>query len=189
MNICCAPPKIITRCYAVKVRSRGEEAVANALQTKGYEVLLPCFSTLRHYSDRVRKVKCALFPGYVFVRMNPENLLSLVTTEGVSYVVRSGSGMLPLSEEETRTIEALCRVNETQKLEPHSYLRIGEKVRIEAGPMTGLEGILVRVRDMDRVVITVETLHSSVSVELGHTAFRVLEPSQDGAHSSRMVAM
>jgi transcription antitermination factor NusG len=166
-----------TRWFAVKVRSRCEDAIADVLRGKLYEVLAPSYTELRRYSDRVRKVRCALFPGYVFVAMDPEKMLRLVSTEGVSYVVRTGTGVEPLSAEEIRAIKALCRMGaeQSQSCKPCAYLRIGQRVRIEVGPLAGLEGVLVRVRDIERIVVTVESLHSSVSVEIGHTRIRVLD--------------
>jgi len=107
--------------------------------------------------------------------MNPENMLNLISTVGVSYVVRSASGLLALSEAETRTIETLCQANKETSIEPCSYLRVGQRVRIETGPLIGLEGVLVRVRDMERVVVSVETLHSAVSIEIGHTRVRAID--------------
>jgi transcription antitermination factor NusG len=163
-------------CYAVKVRSRCEVAVAGSLRSKQYEVLAPNYIQQRRYSDRVRRVPCALFPGYIFVRMVPRNTLPLLTTRGVSYIVSTASRLEPLSDEETRTIEALCRmsVEQSHSCQPCAYLRVGERVRIEVGPLAGLEGVLIRVRNIRRVVVTVESLHSSVSIEVGHTDIRFL---------------
>lgn len=163
--------------YAVKVRSRAEETVAQALRNKKYEVLLPSYTVLRRYSDRLRKASCALFPGYVFVRMDPEHMLNLVSTDGVKYVVRSASGLFSLSEDETKTIEALCRVQVESSLAPCAYLRVGQKVRIEAGPLAGLEGVLTRVRNVQRIIVNVETLNSAVSIEIGHARIKPLEPA------------
>jgi transcription antitermination factor NusG len=168
-----------TRWYAVKVRARCEEAIASVLRDKQYEVLTPTFTELREYSDRVRKVRSALFPGYLFVAMNPEKMLHLVSTDGVQYVVRNGTGIQPVYDEEIRIVKALCQMDgqQSQTRRPCAYLRIGQRVRIEGGPLAGLEGILVRVRDVERIVVTVESLHSSVSVEIGHTRIRVLSGS------------
>jgi transcription antitermination factor NusG len=173
-------------CYAVRVRTRCEDAVANNLRGKDYEVLTPSYIAQRRYSDRIRKVPCALFPGYVFVRMEAANMLPLVTTPGVSYVLGTGSRLSPLSDEETRTIEALCRMDADQSKAclPCAYLRVGQRVRIEVGPLAGLEGVLVRVRNIQRVVVTVESLRSSVSIEVGHSDIRVLDALSDALPSN-----
>ena len=170
-------PVLKTRWFAVKVRSRCEEAIASALRDKQFEVLNPSSTELRQYSDRVRKVCCALFPGYVFVALKAEELLPLVSTEGVHYVVRSGSSIQPLSDHEVSTVRFLCQMDaqQSQSCRPCAYLQVGQKVRIEVGPLAGLEGVLVRARDVDRVVVTVESLHSSVSIEIGHTQISLLE--------------
>ena len=169
------------RCYAVKVRSRSEEAVANVLRDKSYNVLSPTYTEQRQYSDRIRKVGCALFPGYVFVYLNPANVLAVLKTRGVSYILGSRAGLAPLSDLETQTIETLCRLSEQEHetCKPCDYVHVGQRVRIEKGPLAGLEGMLVRVRNLDRVVVTVESLHSSVSIEVSHTDLRVVESSSN----------
>jgi transcription antitermination factor NusG len=170
-------PETATRWFAVKVRVRCEEKIASALRDKQYEVLSPSFTELRQYSDRVRKVQCALFSGYIFVAMDPDKMVPVLSTDGVQYVVRAGSGVQPLSKDEVRTVKALCQMDaqQSQTCVPCDYLKVGQRVRIEVGPLAGLEGVLLRVRDVDRVVVTVESLHSSVSVEIGHTRIRVLD--------------
>jgi transcription antitermination factor NusG len=174
-------PEPATQWFAVKVRARSEETIASTLRDKHCEVLSPSFTELRQYSDRVRKVQCALFSGYIFVAADPDKMLPILSTEGVQYVVRSGSGVQSLSESEIRTVKALCQkdAQESQVCMPCDYLKVGQRVRIEAGPFVGLEGILVRVRDVERVVVTVESLHSSVSVEIGHTTIRALDDSTE----------
>lgn len=173
----CANPTSRISWFAVKVRSRCEEAIAATLRGKQYEVLNPSSIELRQYSDRVRKVCCSLFPGYLFVAIDSSKMLDLVSTDGVQYVVRSGTILQPLSEREVRALKLLCRMDEQQRhgCKPCDYLRVGQRVRIEVGPLSGLEGVLVRVRDVERVVVTVESLHSSVSIAIGHTQIRLLD--------------
>ena len=159
-------------CYAVKVRSRGEDTVARALRDKGHDVLAPAYTAVRRYSDRAKKVSCALFPGYVFVHMDISTMLSVVSTSGVSYVVRSGRGLEPLSDEDSRTVQALCRSESA--CEPCAYLQVGQRVVIEEGPFAGLTGVLQKVRDEERVVVAVESLYRAVSVSIGASALRLL---------------
>jgi transcription antitermination factor NusG len=105
--------------------------------------------------------------------MENRDLLRLLSTDGVSYVVRNGEAAGSLSCDETRAIEALCKGNESR--EPCGYLRVGQRVRIESGPFIGVEGVLIKVDDVRRVVITVDSLRSSVSVEIGAHQIRLLD--------------
>jgi transcription antitermination factor NusG len=164
-------------CFAVKVRTRGEAQIANLLCQKGFDVLVPSFRELRFYSDRTIKVISALFPGYIFVRMDMRDLLRLLSTDGVSYVVRQGAEFEPMPVEQTRAIEALCKG--TDDREPCSYLQAGQRVRIESGLFAGIEGVLHTVRDVRRLVINVESLGKSVSVQIGAERIHVLEDTKN----------
>lgn len=160
-------------CYAFNVRVRGEESVARSLRQKGYEVLLPTYIQKRRYSDRTRSVNCALFPGYVFAYTSMDSMMGILGTPGANYVLRFGNKIAPLSAEDEKTVRALCLVN--GECEPCMDLQVGLRVLIEAGPLAGLTGILVKVRSKDRLIISVESVHRSVMVEIGHASVRVLE--------------
>jgi transcription antitermination factor NusG len=64
-------------------------------------------------------------------------------------------------------IEALRRVVDSSvKAEPHPFLRCGDRVRVTAGPLRGLEGILLRKKNWCRLLLSVEMLQRSVAVEV-----------------------
>ena len=52
------------------------------------------------------------------------------------------------------------------RLEPHRLLKIGERVRIKSGPLAGLQGLLVRQKNVYRLVISVEMLGRAAAVEV-----------------------
>jgi transcription antitermination factor NusG len=52
---------------------------------------------------------------------------------------------------------------------------VGDRVRVIAGPLAGLTGILIRNRNLAKVVITVELIQQSMAVQL---ALSDLEPSE-----------
>jgi transcription antitermination factor NusG len=172
-SIIAEAPSTRLGCYALKVRPRGELAVGRALKHKGYDILLPTYIDRREYSDRTKKVSCALFPGYIFVRMNAEELLPVVSTEGVSYLVKSGNTLHPLPPEEETVIEALCQFGDG--CQPCPNFTVGNRVSIESGPLRGLHGILVRIGKNDRIVIHISSVHKSVSVDLRDTVIKALD--------------
>jgi transcriptional antiterminator RfaH len=159
-------------CYPFNVRVRGEESVARTLREKGYEVLLPTYIQKRHYSDRIKKVHCALFPGYVFAYTTMDAMMGILATPGANYVVRSGTRITSLSPEDELTVRALCLANVA--CEPCSDLQIGLRVLIETGPLAGLTGTLVKARNNERVIISVESVQRSIMVEIGRASLRVL---------------
>lgn len=64
-------------------------------------------------------------------------------------------------------IEAVQRVVDSSlKVEPHPFLQCGDRVRVKSGPLTGLEGLLVRQKNQCRLVLSIEILSRSVAVEI-----------------------
>jgi transcription antitermination factor NusG len=52
------------------------------------------------------------------------------------------------------------------RLEPHPFLKLGERVRVKCGPLTGLQGVLVRKKNLFRLVLCVEMLGKAAAVEV-----------------------
>lgn len=105
-----------------------------------------------------------LFPCYVFVRGVEDRRLPVLTTPGVHMIISRGEAIATVPEEE---IEAIRRTLEGNfRVEPHPFLRCGERVRVVRGSLKGVEGILTRKKNVYRLVLSVEMLTQSVSVEI-----------------------
>lgn len=105
-----------------------------------------------------------LFSCYVFIHGGLERQLDILTTAGIhGFVTSAGSpALIPQPE-----IDSIRRVVERSvKIEPHPFIRCGDLVRVKAGPLEGLEGILVRKKTFSRLVLTVELLAQSAAVEV-----------------------
>lgn len=151
--------------FALYTRHQHEKSVAESLERKGIEVFLPLYNTAHRWKDRVKKLSLPLFPNYVFVFTNLESRLEILSSPGIYDFVRAASRPAEVPIEE---IEAVRRVIETGlSVEPHPFLRIGERVRLKAGPLEGIEGILIRKKSFYRLVLSVELLARSISVEIG----------------------
>lgn len=153
--------------FALKVRARGESLVDKALQGKSYETFLPTCQECRPYSDRIRKLESALFPGYLFCRFDPEHRLPIVTTPGVHDIVRMGESPAPLDDSEIAALQKI--VSSPLAAKPWPYLKSGDRIRVEFGSLAGVEGLLVREKGADRLVLSVTILQRSVSVEIDRT--------------------
>jgi len=105
-----------------------------------------------------------LFPCYLFVRGGPRRRSQVVTTPGVHMIISCGedAAEIPVSE-----IQAIRRSLEGHfRVEPHPFLRCGQRVRVKRGSLEGLEGVLVRKKSQCRLVLTVSMLTQSVGVEI-----------------------
>ena len=153
--------------FALQVRSRHEKTVAAYLDGKGYEWFLPTYQLRKRWSDRVKDVELALFPGYLFCRFDPQDRLPILKTPGMISIV--GTAKTPTAVDEVE-IEALrTLVQSGLPRQPWPYLQVGQRVRIEHGSLTGIEGILLRHKGQDRMVLSVTLLQRSTAVEIDGT--------------------
>lgn len=150
--------------FALSVRPKREKHVAHLLSRNGHEQYLPLCRTRRRWSDRTKTVMCPAFPGYVFCRLDPKNYLPVLMLPFVSHVVGNGRSPLPLEDSEIHTIKVI--LGSGLESVPWPFLDTGQRVRIEDGPLYGLEGILTGFRSELRLIVSVTLLQRSVAVEI-----------------------
>jgi transcription antitermination factor NusG len=159
-----SPLQTLPQWYAVRVRSNYETNVGTVLDHKGVERFLPTYRSRRKWADRVKTLDLPLFPGYVFCRIRLDERNLVLTTGGVVDIVSIGRVPAPVSDAEIEAIRTV--VQSPAHAEPWPFLKIGETVRIHSGALAGLEGILIRVKNSWRLVISVTLLERSVAVEI-----------------------
>jgi transcription antitermination factor NusG len=150
--------------YGLRTKSRFEKATAASLTYKGYEPYLPCYRRRQHWSDREKEIETPLFPGYLFCRFDLSRRLPILTTPGVVSVVGIGRSPTAIPDDEIAAIEAV--LNSGLPLGPWPFLPEGQRIRIEKGALTGLEGVVVRSKPEWRLVVSVTMLQRSVAVEI-----------------------
>ncbi len=109
----------------------------------------------------------ALFPGYVFCRFDPLELLPIKTVPWVIDIVSRGRVPVAVDEDEMRGIQLLAASGLPSQ--PRTYLSVGERVEVREGPLEGVKGILIRERGQERLIISVSLLLRSVIVEVDRT--------------------
>jgi transcription antitermination factor NusG len=93
-----------------------------------------------------------------------ERRLQVVTTPGIVSILSINGEAATIPEFE---IESVRRAVEWgNRVEPHPFLQRGDRVRVISGPLQGLEGILVRKKNLYRLVLAVEILERSAAVEV-----------------------
>jgi len=171
--------------YALQVRSRKEGYVASQIAGQGYECLLPTYKSIRKWSDRVKEVEQPLFPGYLFCRFDFQNRRPLITTPGVLQIVGYGRTAISVSDEEIQSLQ-LAASSEMPK-QPWPYLEVGQRVRVNYGTLSGLEGILVNVKGNHRVVLSVTLLQRSVAMEVETSWLSVVEEEKRDSLTQRIL--
>jgi transcription antitermination factor NusG len=163
--------------FAVYTSSRHEKQVAKQMCERGIESFLPLTEKAHHWRKRATvRLQLPLFPNYLFVHIALLQRRAVLQIPGVLGIVGCGPIPCPLPDAE---IEMLRTSVELGRVEPHPYLDRGERVRIQAGPMAGLEGILLRKKNDLRLILSLDLIQRSVAVEIDT---QDVEPVLTGKH-------
>ena len=154
------------RWYAVQTRSRFEKVVRADFAGRGIEHYLATFEDVHQWKDRKKVVELPLFSGYIFVRLEDTEAarLQVLRTNGVVRILGSSGVMEPIPDREIDAIRQL--LSSGKRCYSHPFIREGAWVRVRRGPLAGIEGRLVRVKNQTRLVLSVELLSQSVATEV-----------------------
>ncbi len=150
--------------FAVRVRSNFESTVGAMLDYKGVEQFLPTYRERRAWADRMKTIDVPLFPGYIFCRIDPNRRNDVLTVRGVVGIV--GSGKVPVAVSPVEIESIRTAVQSHMAVKPCPFLRVGQAARIRSGPLAGVEGILTKVKNAHRIILSITLLQRSVAVEV-----------------------
>jgi transcription antitermination factor NusG len=130
----------------------------------GYTEFVPTYRVRRYWSDRIKLSNVPLFPGYVFCQFDVERRLPILKIPGTVGIVGSGKMPLPIPETE---ISAIRQVSDSQlRVLPWPFLQVGQSVEIRKGPLAGVAGVLIAVKNDLRVVVSLSLLQRSIAAEV-----------------------
>src|SRR5205085_3676523 len=101
--------------------------------------------------------------------------LPVIITPGVSSILGMGKLPTPVDDSEITSIRQILSADVDS--EPCRYVAIGEKVRVQSGPLQGLVGLVVQSNGNNRLVVSVTLLMRSVSVKIDRC---LVQPLQEG---------
>jgi transcription antitermination factor NusG len=150
--------------FAAYTTSSHEKRVAEHCQVRDIESFLPVYQSTRRWRNGCTvNLERPLFPGYVFVRVNQQHRVRVLDLPGVVSIVGTARQPAPLPDAD---IEALRNGIHRVNAEPRAYLQAGDRAKIRNGPLAGMTGILVRKKNNLRVILTLELIMKSISVEV-----------------------
>ncbi|HUP89615.1 MAG TPA: UpxY family transcription antiterminator [Longimicrobiales bacterium] len=161
--------------YACYTRARHEKQVEQLLQQRGFESYLPLIPIMRQWKDRKKRVEFPLFPSYVFGRFTLKEVHGVLTTPGVSTIVRANGYPTPIPERDIANVQkfALAVAETGVEVEQRPFLAEGQWVKVLEGPFEGVEGIVVEQRGRKRVLIGVEAIGQGLEIDIDT---RLLKP-------------
>lgn len=152
------------RWVCIQVKSGGEFRSALGLMERGYETFVPVFEQKRQWSDRVKMVQVPLFTGYVFLRFRADNIHPALSVPGVLRFLGSGKMPLPIDDSEIESIQLTTRIG--LQYGPCSFMEVGQEVEVQIGPLSAVRGKIVRFKNKQRLILSVNLIKKSMFVEV-----------------------
>ena len=158
---------------ALWTHSHCEQVVHDQLAAKGFEAFFPTIRTWSRRGGVQHLIPAPMFPGYLFVHHamdDKHSYVEIMKSRGLVRILGARWDHLStIPEGEINTLQQVMRTE--ARVMPHPYLREGQRVRITAGPLSGIEGILLRSKPTHGLlVLSVDRLIQSVAVEVDCTA-------------------
>jgi transcription antitermination factor NusG len=161
--------------FALYTKHQHEKSVDALLARKGFQTFLPLYRTSHRWSDRHQIVALPLFACYLFVRAELTAKVEILRTAGVRWLVENSGRACAIPDEDIETVRKVCVSGAI--VQPHAFLKQGDLVRVRSGALTGIQGVLLRIKNECRVVVSVEPLRKSLSVEVDATDLERLPAS------------
>lgn len=158
---------MLTSWFVVRTQSRAEEKAMQHLTNQGFMAYLPRYRRRVRHARRNEIVLRPLFPGYLFVNLDPERCRwrSINGTVGVREILTNGDTPLAVPDRIIDEIRAREDESGAVKLVAPTFAR-GQVVRLLEGPMADVNGLFEEMRDENRVVLLVSLLGRKVRMQV-----------------------
>jgi transcription antitermination factor NusG len=161
--------------FVLRVKPNHERRVFDLAGYMGYNAFLPVYRVRRKWGQRWHDIDAPLFPSYVFCQFSRQDWVPIINTPGVVDVVRNGKSLLPVEPSEIQALQIAQHAD--LAMEPWPYMPIGCELKINAGPLAGLTGLLVEAKQRKRLLLSVTLLQRSVLVEIDRAWVHVVDPN------------
>ncbi len=151
--------------YALYTKSRQEKKVYAELLNAGLTAYLPLETKIRQWSDRKKKVEEPMIRSYVFVQTCEKEYYDVLNIKGaVRYVTFEGKAAA-IPDWQIEAMQKMVEYNEPHHYSGELFLK-GEKISIQAGPLKGYEGEIVKDnKGKNKIIIRIENIGYSLVVE------------------------
>lgn len=150
----------------LRTKSRGEKKLEKILQEKGWEAICPCYTTLKQWSDRKKKVTLPLISGVVFVRISDKDIFELYSFPLVSSIMKENGKFAYVRNKEIQNLITLgSNWDETivQEEDNFSYEQ-GDLVQVVSGKFKGLQGEFITIQGKHKLVIAIKSIKMAFSI-------------------------
>ena len=157
--------------WVAHTKSRNEKALAWQMARKQIHYFLPMARKVTKKSGRTIRSLLPLFTGYIFFCGSEDQRLEVLQTNRVANLIE----VLDLEALVDDLAPIQTVLQQGQPVQPHNYIKAGQKCRVLAGPLMGTEGIVEKTGDAARLVLQIEMLGQATSVEIALDMIEIID--------------
>ena len=151
--------------YAGYTYPKAERKVVKEIQFKGVEAFLPLQKVVRQWSDRKKKIETPLFPNYVFIKSSRNTLYELLRIRELVRVVSFEGKFCRIPECQIESIKKVMKGD--FPIQNENFIpRIGSPIKVEYGPLAGVEGVIKEIKGRSRLIIQIQALGQAISLDV-----------------------
>lgn len=150
--------------YVVNTHVHQESRAAAQLRRQNFDAWVPTYMRRRRHARREDVVSAPLFPGYLFVHIEPElQAWSMInSTLGVKRLVCNGDRPAPLPAGFVDDLKITLQSGAF--VLPEAQFGPGDEVRITEGPFGEFSGTILRLGPQERVSLMLNILGRDTEV-------------------------
>jgi len=153
--------------YVLHSHANAETTCRAHLERQGFVVYLPCIRKRRRHARRDELVAAALFPRYLFVRLDPDRdrWRAVLSTVGVHTLLQAGNQPLAVADAVIDDIRGREDSDGFICLDAPDYTP-GQPLRVKSGPFADLTGLYDGTDPERRIGVLLHLLGRPIRVSL-----------------------
>ena len=160
--------------HAVYTSPRSEKKVLARLLEQEIEAYLPLQKKLRQWKDRKKWVEVPLINSYIFVKISPKEHLKVLNTVGaVRFIYFLGKAAI-IPEWQINALKQLLETEKEIELSTENFNK-GDKIKVISGTLIGMEGELISIKGNKKVIVRIDHIGYSISVNIPLSDIVVIE--------------
>ena len=163
---------ILPNWYALSTKARHEKKVHSQLLQKGITSYLPLQTIHRRWSDRYKEVQEPVFSCYIFVKIPLKQRLEVLQTDGAVRLVSFNGIPATIPEDQVNAIRTI--LENKYQIERVDYLTPGQKIEVIQGPLKGIRGILVEVKNRHRLILRIDSIMQAISFNIDYRDIKII---------------
>jgi transcription antitermination factor NusG len=148
--------------FVAHTKPRREKKLVEFCGRQEISATLPCYDSVHKYRGKTMVFRKPLFPGYVFLRMDPTQKTTVRQNDHVANLLEVYDQVT--FKKQLDDILLALELNVGVRLAP--AIGEGMRVRIKAGPLQGIEGWVEQRYGMSTVLLRLDFINQAAAVKL-----------------------